>query len=386
MRTIVYDASSRMNVYDGACRKREVMTLRVKINYQGVDYAASQAGATNVGNFISKIGGFTQECHRADIPALHMIIFFRPDVGGGRNEVVFELGSVFDNDARYHMLPYVATIYDDATVLATVNMVAQPVVGDYAHFWFSRWRWQSSERPWVGDINRLIAEGLLPPYRTDLPPQPVAVRSPYQPMGLGSMNPSMGDGGNRDEIGILIAPQAEYICMRNPACVRYIKDYAEVSGTWQWHQRDGNTGAPLSFITHPDACWYQGSSNGEPFVPIDFVRRTASEWGGSETQPVTQAPEDAHTPSTSYFIYLMTGDPYHLEEMQFQSTYHYGHYSVGFPEGRPRASQVRQWAWNIRHLGQRSCKRLNRCRPGCCPSRTGKSLWIGTPLTLRRSL
>jgi hypothetical protein len=51
----------------------------------------------------------------------------------------------------------------------------------------------------------------------------------------------------------------------------------------------------------------------------------------------------------SYVPYLLTEDPYFLEELQFQATWNWGSLPVGY---RPSGAQPRMIAWNLRTLAQ----------------------------------
>ena len=77
----------------------------------------------------------------------------------------------------------------------------------------------------------------------------------------------------------------------------------EAASTVPWIVRDEKTGAPLDVIAYPKASLY-GPRGSDPFIP-------------SLQGPVT--PDSAHQPALAYLPFLLTGDPYHLESLQFQA-------------------------------------------------------------------
>jgi hypothetical protein len=297
-----------------------------------VRYEYSEAAGADLGDFISEIGRFTQSCIRCDHPDLPLSVFFRPDRSSGRVEVVFELGRLFNASAD-DMPPYTATIFRGSQLIATIEV---PV-----HYWSSRWRWQSAPRPLIGDADALIDEKLLPPYvwpSSNLSTVAAVPLKPYTIMGLAGITPYMPQTGERPDIGLLTESQAHYVCTRSGLALAVMNAQAEAAGTIPWHMRDENTGAPISFQQYPKASWYQDQKQGAPFIP-------------AIKNPVNI--DSAHQPALAYLPYLLTGDPYFLEELQFQATWNYGSFSLGY---RPTLSQTRQFAWTVRTLGQ--CARI----------------------------
>ncbi len=472
-------------------------TLKAVITYKGQSYTYDESTGRDMGDFVSDIGGFTQRCIRSEVAALPLTVFFRPDRNTDRVEVVFELGRLF-NGTPVNFDAYTVVISRAGQVLANVSVPA--------HYWFSRWRWQSTPRPVVGNIGTLISQGLLPNYdragvvndtasvppaapapsapapsapapsapapsapapaapapsapaaagglvpggsmsgvlsaagqNVSLPlqlqanqsynfhldqgasllflavrdsagnnrainygpgglmadlafrppatgsyslviaalslatsykvtmsgPAPVAapaaapaaapvaaptaaqpVAAPlstaavvFAPMTLAGVQAYMPQTGERDDIGLLTEPQAEYVCTGSATALATARSQAEAAGTAPWHMRDENTGAPIDFNTYPKATWYSDPRTGSPYVKtIDC--------------PVTL--DSAHMPALAYLPYLLTGDPYHLEDLQFQATWNWGTLP---PAYRPSIPQSRTFAWNLRTLAQ--CARI----------------------------
>lgn len=358
--------------------------LTAVITLGGTTYTYNETDGRDLGNFVSDIGGFTQRCVRTDVSGLPISVFFRPDLNSDRVEVVFEYGRIFYTGTPVNLAAYTVTISRGAQTLATINVPA--------HYWFSRWRWQSSPRPVVADVAALISQKLLPPYDRSLVPvaapatlptnyyqmptgeyldlsvlhqieaanyanvsslvvptttinsilHPAAVTvassvapQVYSIMGLAGVTPYMPQTGERPDIGLVTEAQAQFICTADSSALDTLRAQGEAAGTVPWHMRDENTSAPVNFQTYPKAAWFVDQPNvGTPYV---------------KTISCPVKVDDAHQPALSYVPYLLTGDPYYLEELQFQATWNYGSFSVGY---RPTLSQPRQFAWSMRTLGQ----------------------------------
>jgi hypothetical protein len=315
--------------------------LSAIVTINGTVYEYKEEQGQDLGDFVSTIGGFTQRCVRCDMAGSPLAVFFRPDRTSDRVEVVFELGRMFGPVAAAANLGvYTVQILRGGQVLDTVTAST--------HYWMSRWRWQSAPRPVVADVDALMAQNLLPPYSaptSSLSTPPPIPYTAYTIMGLAGITPYMPQTGERMDLGLLTEPQAQYVCTRNPAGLAIMRAQGEAAGTMPWHMRDENTNAPISFQKYPKACWFQDQKLGTPFIPVTKT-------------PITI--DCAHQPALAYVPYLLTGDPYFLEELQFQATWNYGSCSLGY---RPTLSQTRQFAWNMRTLGQ--CTRIT---PSTVPS------------------
>ncbi len=348
-------------VRSGAIAAGAPQNLKVEVILAGKKFIFRQEDGASLGDFTSVVGGFTQACVRVRVAGCPLTVFFRPDRQSERAEVVFELGGVF-NTAPANLGAYTVMISRGTAVLATVNVPK--------HYWFSRWRWQSEVRPIKADISALIAQNLLPPFDREgglstaastqssiisaplpticYPDSPELIPdedgpetpakpskfTPYTIMGLGGLIPYMPQTGERSDIGIVTEPQAEYICTAREAALDVMRAQAEGAGTFPWHIRDENTNAPLSLRAYPDATWYSSTAQGNPYVK------------GTKT-PATI--DSAHQPALSYMPFLLTGDPYHLEDLQFMANWNLG---ALVPQYRLSIPQSRAFAWNLRTLAQ----------------------------------
>jgi hypothetical protein len=381
-------------------------TLRATVTISGTTYEFKEENGQDLGDFVSTTGNFTQRCIRCEVAASPLTVFFRPDRSSDRVEVVFELGRIFSATPA-NLGAYSVTIYRGAQVLTRVDVPA--------HYWFSRWRWQSSPRPVVADVAKLAEQNLIPVYDRSAAPPPVATlkvmplpngdyidlsvlaeftagnyvnasklvitatqyaalnsstttttavstsSSIYTAMGLAGVTPYMPTTGERNDIGPVTEPQAKFICTADQASLDLLRAQAEAAGTLPWHMRDETQTGPFDFRKYPKASWYWSSNGGTPHV------KTAA-------TPISL--DSAHQPALAYVPYLLTGDPYHLEDLQFQANWNWGALPAAY---RPSIAQARAFAWSLRTLAQ-----ATRVTPAATPSwLLPQSYWTQQLATVR---
>ncbi len=382
-------------------------TLKAVVTVAGQTYEFKEETGQNLGDFVSTTGNFTQRCVRSEVPNFPLTVFFRPDRNSERAEVVFELGRIF-TAAPANLGAYSVTISRGEQVLARIDVPA--------HYWFSRWRWQSSPRPVVADVAKLVGQNMIPGYDRSAAPKPAAVSlnlmplpngdyldvdilgqfsagnyanaaklvvtaqqyvalnsstatgaavstssNIYAAMGLAGVTPYMPNTGERNDIGLVTEPQAKFICTSDAASLDLVRAQAEAAGTMPWHMRDETQTGPFDFRKYPNATWYYSTNAGSPHVK-------------TTTTPVTL--DSAHQPSLAYVPYLLTGDPYHLEDIQFQATWNWGSLPAAY---RPSVPQARAFAWSLRTLAQAA-----RVTPAATPSwLLPQSYWAAQLATTR---
>ena len=275
--------------------------LSAVIEYQGKTIEYAEAGGTNLGDYEDPDRRFVQQCIRATSNQLPVVVYFRPDRTTNRAEVVFEYGDPWSKGPPQDLEAYRVTILRGGRQIATIAVPG--------HFWYSRWRWQSAPRPVVAKVSDLIKAGLLPHYDSSgLGRFTNDMRGPmvYSPMTMAGVTPNMGQTGERADIGPVTEWQADYICVG--ANLRSVLAQAEACGTINFHVRDPHTAAPIDLMnTYPKAGMYSPQGNSP------FLARTGPKVGGRGLGFDT-----GHHPSLTYLPFLLTSDPYYLEELQFQ--------------------------------------------------------------------
>ena len=124
------------------------------------------AEAVNQGDFVGEF--VRQKCYLAKNPAFpDWRVYFRVDADGGgnrivgtsgRDEVIVEYGRAGAGTPAHVSSPYTATVAKGGTAVATYTVPK--------HWWYARWRYQSSPRPVVRTPATLIARGWIANFGT----------------------------------------------------------------------------------------------------------------------------------------------------------------------------------------------------------------------------
>ncbi len=174
------------------------------------------------------------------------------------------------------------------------------------------------------------------------------------PMGNGLAMRSMGTTGGRPDIGLLPGWAVMYLLGMDRRAAEITLGTAEQAGSWSTHFRDERTGLPASVLDFP----YMARA-GTPSVD---ARNRAT--GKNEQLPACPDSDAcasplkadvAHQPAFSYLPYLLTGDHFHLEELQFWAMYNVLSSNPAYRQNRKglfKQEQVRAQAWAMRTLGQ----------------------------------
>jgi hypothetical protein len=230
------------------------------------------------------------------------------------------------HDARYLIATGAVPSYDPTLV----HNIAP------AHLQFYRDFWRHEDKTYVDGGARFIYDKI-------------------GPMGLGLATPGMPDGGAHDDIGPLPRWTAVYLLSQDAAARTATLGMGDLAGSWSIHYRDRKTDRPISLDDYP---YVSGTDNRED--TRNPATRSYEQTARCPTRPAdacaTPYTEDtAHQPSFAYVPYLVTGDYYFLEELQFWATYNFVAQTPayrGFARGLiHRGEQDRAQAWGLRTLG-----------------------------------
>ncbi|ADJ64256.1 hypothetical protein [Herbaspirillum seropedicae] len=231
------------------------------------------------------------------------------------------------------------------------------------HYHHTRWRkvfWRGTA-PQVNvrsDTAYLIASRALPNYDRSSMVAEKALRDlasawtgpKTEPMGAGVANPAMPTTGGRPDIGLLPGWNVLWLLSMDRRAREASLGTGDLAGSWSIHYRDRSSDRPVSLARFP-ALTLLGQP-GDARNP-----RT----GKSEAFPPCQGcsnpniADSAHMPAMNYLPYLLTGDYYQLEELQFWATWAVFKSNPayrGYAQGLVHRSQVRDQAWTLRSLGQ----------------------------------
>ena len=273
-----------------------------------------------------------------------------------RVEVVVENTKTFQPGMRN-------IVYD-----AEIEVGGKPVFSrrDLLHYRHARWRhlawWNPDRAPAIHLRHNgayLIASKAVPNYDQRIVPAGAALEALRKqlgekdsgPMTIGPVLPYMGATGGRADIGPLPAWSVMYLLSMDMRAQDAMLAAAEGSGSWSIHLRDERTGYPVRTDT-PANARISTHPNLARKGPLPVPRCS----DGDEKQCKTPFAHDtAHQPSLTYLPYLLGGDYYYLEELQFwAATNPLGTDpdNSGNGRGLVRWQQVRGQAWSLRTLGQ----------------------------------
>lgn len=244
----------------------------------------------------------------------------------------------------------------------------------YAQSDVTIWRWSRTRpvRIWTGvkvsdhaarNLAYLRSTGAVPNFASDSRVSAKTLRafqarygkSPHGLMGHTLVQPYMPMTGGRGDIGPI--PQWDTFALLTNArlALTLSREVDDSSAVWPIHLRSKETLNPLSIARFPRASTLSavlGSNiDGNP-VPCwqHDCRKRYPKTG------IPLAPNVAHEPAMNYVPYLLTADPYYLEELEFWNNWNAlslnPNYRRGgeviFLSGHP---QVRAAAWQLRTLG-----------------------------------
>ena len=295
------------------------------------------SGGVDAGDFVGEF--VRQKCFMATDPAFpDWRVFFRPDADGNREEVVVEYGRGVGGTPTNWLTPYTATIKRDNEVVST-STVAK-------HWWDSRWRWQSAPRPVVRPVDVLKERAWIPNFgKAGLFGRRA---NTYEGQWLGPMtiprhiSVGMGAGGDNSNIGHLSEIAADYAIHGTPVSLKTILVEGEQCGTWNMHTRLADGSMP-------------GIRGGN----LQYKGRGAPETSILNEGPRVKDPHFmelaiSHWYPSANMAWMLTDDPYYLEELQFGLNWRllyssYARLNEKLP-GLIDFSQPRSLAWGLRDL------------------------------------
>lgn len=256
----------------------------------------------------------------------------------------------------------------------------QPTVYIPAH---SRMRkvfdWGSSAQTAVHVAPKLaymVRTGAVPRYDTTKTLDPAALSDVTASLtndfneiyGSGPITSYMPTTGGRSDIGVLPKWTVVALFTGDAAAYRVMLNAGELAGSFPIHLRNPATRKPYSIDRNPTASigwWGNAHSTAADAIP----ECAACPYGDSlsATDPRRTDPaiakrihsfDDAHQPSLAFIPYVLTGDPYFLDELQFWTAANFlilnPQYRGGSAGLFADTSQIRGQAWSMRTLAQAS--------------------------------
>jgi hypothetical protein len=279
---------------------------------------------------------------------------------------------IVENDWAYDPSPQNIT-YDVAVNVGGQAAYARTALTHYSH---ARWKktfwWGDS--PEAGalaagadpapklhirhDPNYLIATGAVPNYDPDVVISAATIAdtaaqfaSNAEPMATGLTMPYMPTTGGRPDIGLLPGWVVSYLLSQEGSAKGAMLGTADLAGSFSIHYRDQNTGKPISIIDYPYMTLR--GNYGDTYNPATKQHEAFPVCAGSCTTP--NIADTAHQPSLAFLPYLVTGDHYYLEELEFWAAYNMFSSNPAYrkyAEGLVYSDQVRAQAWILRSLAE----------------------------------
>lgn len=270
---------------------------------------------------------------------------------------------VVENNWAYEAAPQNFT-YNAEVLVGGKAVYAMPALQHYHH---ARWRktfWWNGAAPEVNvrhNTSYLIASRALPNYDQSLSiPESVLSElktrwsgSAIEPMGTGLAVPYMPQTGGRDDIGIMPQWATIYLLSMDRRARDVTLGTAELAGSYSAHYRDKNTGQPVSLIDYP----YM-TILGHPGDTVNPATKRSEAFPVCATNAACETPythDVSHQPGFAYLPYLLTGDHFFLEELQFWGMYNVFSSNPGYRQnikGLLAPEQVRGQAWALRTLAE----------------------------------
>lgn len=174
-----------------------------------------------------------------------------------------------------------------------------------------------------------------------------------KPMGIGLAHFYMPDQGGRRDIGLLPGWAAAYLLSMDPRAKMVTLGTGNLSGSWTMHYRDKETDLPVSLSKYP----YMTTKGtpGDTKNPATKKQEAFPKLKDSEKKAVPHTFQTAHHPSLAYVPYLVTGDYYYLEELQFLAAYCAFESNPGYRsnvKGLVYRDEVRAQAWKLRSISE----------------------------------
>lgn len=158
------------------------------------------------------------------------------------------------------------------------------------------------------DIAYLIRHGFLQNYDLTTGIDDVSVANPFTtnvpPLSNPGWTEAMGQGGGRDDIGLVPASYARWIKCQDIRAQKAALVMANGAGSIPWHHYDPTTGDYVDILKYPKL-WVGNGGRGPDL-----------------TQPVRDgrwSVDTAHPPAVGYVPYLLTGQRFFLDQINAQA-------------------------------------------------------------------
>lgn len=263
-----------------------------------------------------------------------------------------------ENNWAYEPAPQNFTY--DAAIIVGGQIVYEKKALTHRHH--SRWRkmFWTAEAPQVNiqhDASYLVNTRAIPNYDLTVKPAEKLIAKyvaewtgeKIEPMGIGLAQASMPAPGAHRDIGFLPEWAVSHLLSMDKRTAKVHLGTADLAGSWTMHYRDKNKGLPISLMDYPYMTLVGTTGDTRNPATKQFEAFPKLPTGTKNT-----GHDSAHQPSFAYLAYLLTGDHYYLEELQFWAMYNVFQLNPGYRKnvrGLLMRGQVREQAWGLKSLG-----------------------------------
>jgi hypothetical protein len=267
---------------------------------------------------------------------------------------------ILENNWAYEPAPQNFT-YDVQIQVGGSTVYSKSALAHYTH---ARWKktfwWGATPNVTIKhNVAYLIGSKAVPNYDLSIPVTETSLASMQtkftgavtEPMATGLANAYMPATGGRPDIGILPSWGASYVMSMDPRARNATLGMGDLAGSWSAHYRDKNTDQPISLYDYPYMTIF--GNGGDTYNPTTKKYEAFPACGGVCTSKNTL--DAAHQPNMSYLPYLMTGDHYYLEELQFYTMWNVFETNPGYRaniKGLLSSEQLRGQGWSLRTLAE----------------------------------
>ncbi|WP_229491727.1 hypothetical protein [Massilia sp. HP4] len=173
------------------------------------------------------------------------------------------------------------------------------------------------------------------------------------PMNVGLAVRGMPTTGGRQDIGLQPSWAVMYLLGMDARARTITLGTADQAGSWSMHYRDRRTGLPVSLIDYPYMTTFGKPS--DTHNPATGKKEAFPVCAGAGMCKTPYHHDVPHQPNLTYIPYLLSGDLYYLEELQFWASYNVFSSNPGYRQhakGLLKPIQVRGQAWALRTLAE----------------------------------
>ena len=169
--------------------------------------------------------------------------------------------------------------------------------------------------------------------------------SPRDPLETGIVTRPMPMTGGRPDLGILPEWAVDYLLSMDKDAYEMTIVSGDLSGSYASHYRNEKTGRPAKSEEFPNISTHSNYVGRPGNLPLP-------DSGGYKTNVI---PQSAHEPSLAFVPYLVTGERYYLEELEFWSQWNSwgtAPKNHGFGSNLVTWDEIRGIGWSLRTLAQ----------------------------------